>query len=198
MGKTVDDIDIDNMDLSKYKFIIPAGTKWYRTVLKGEDPFLPTGKASRFASEPPGFTVGGYRSALANGQTVTAGTGADYFCEAIDTSVFEASGNLNDKDVYAVILKSDIELIDIDAICKAEGVSKPYMPEERTAVWHKFYGKKIKGLRVESAKDHSHYNIVIFPDWFLEFKKLVEKKQLDNASFMPTIKLLPRDTLKVL
>lgn len=172
-NKKVADIYLDAIDLDKHKITIPAGTKLYRIVSKGADPLKPTGKAARFAKEPAGYIFEKYQAALENGKAISIGTGASYFCESLPTAILEVGGNIENEDVYIVTLKSDIEIIDMDSICKSEGVTKPYITEERSEIWHKFYGKKVNGLRYESSKSPSDYNIVIFPDWFKEFKNIV-------------------------
>ena len=148
--KKIDDIDIDRVDLDKHKINISSGTELYRIVPKGVDPLKPTGEASRFAKEPSGYTFEKYQEALENGTAVLVGTGATYYCESMPIAILEVNNKLEDKDIWRVTLKSNIEVIDMDFICKAEGVPKPYTAE-RTEIWHKFYGKKINGLRYESS-----------------------------------------------
>ncbi len=176
-NKRVDEINLGAIDLDKHKITISAGTKLYRIVRKGADPLKPTGKASRFAKEPPGYSLEKYQEALEIGRAISVGTGASYFCEFLPTAISEVGGNIEGKDVYIMTLKSDIEIIDVDSICKAEGVNKPYISEERSEIWHKFYGKRVNGLRYESSKSPTDYNIVIFPDWFKEFKNVVIVKK---------------------
>lgn len=171
--KMIDDIGINKINLDKHKIKIPSGIELYRIVPKGADPLKPTGKASRFAKEPPGYTFKKYQAALENGTAIHVGTGATCYCEAIPTAILEVNNKLEDKDIWKITLKSDIELIDMDSICKAEGVSKPYAAE-RTEIWHNFYGKKVNGLRYESSKNPTDYNIVIFPDWFKKIKEVVD------------------------
>lgn len=179
-NKKVDEINLDAIDLNKHKTTIPTGTMLYRIVAAGADPLKPTGKTSRFAKQPPGYTFERYQAALENGKAILVGTGANYFCESLPTAIQEVGGDVEGKDVYTIILKSDIEIIDMDSVCKAEGVSKPYISEERSAIWDKFYGKKVNGLRYESSKNYADYNIVIFPDWFKEFKNIVVVKKCER------------------
>lgn len=172
-SKEVDEINLDAIDLNKHKIIVPAGTMLYRIIPTGADPLKPTGKTSRFAKQPPGYIFERYQAALENGRAILVGTGANYFCESLPTAIQEVGGDVEGKDVYMITLKSSIEIIDMDSICKAEGISKPYISEERSEIWNKFYGKKVNGLRYESSKNPADYNIVIFPDWFKEFKNIV-------------------------
>ncbi len=173
MNKKIDDINIDNIELDKHKIVIPSGTALYRAVPIGTDPLRPTGKASRFAKEPPSYTFEKYQAALENGTAILVGTGANYYCETISTAVMEVGGVLKDKEIYKITLKSNIEVVDMDSICKSEGVSKPHTGD-RTEIWHKFYGKKVNGLRYESSKNLDDYNLVIFPDWCKNFRDIVE------------------------
>lgn len=159
--------------MNKHKIIIPAGTKLYRIVLKGTDPLKPTGKASRFAKEPPGYTIEKYQEAFEKGMSIPVGTGANCYCESLPTAILEVGGKVKNQDIYMITLKSDIEVVDMDSICRAEGISKP-ITKERNEIWHRFYGKKVRGLRFKSSKNPNDYNIIIFPDWFREFKDIVE------------------------
>lgn len=181
-SKKVDEINLDTIDLDKHKITIPAGTKLYRICRKGANPLKPTGKASRFAKEPPSYTFEKYQAALENGKAISIGTGANYFCVSLPTAIQEVGGDTKDKEVYMITLKLDIEIIDMNSICKAEGISKPYITEERAGIWHKFYGKKVNGLRYESSKNPADYNVVIFPDWFKEFKNIVVVEKCERNS----------------
>jgi hypothetical protein len=181
--KNIDDIDIDEVDLNKHKIKLPSGTVLYRIVLKGADPLKPTGKASRFAKEPPGYNFEEYQAALENGTAIHVGTGSTCFCESIPTAISEVNHKLDDKDIWKITLKSSIELIDMDSICKELGVSKPYTAE-RTEIWHKFYGKEVNGLRYESSKNPTDYNIVIFPDWFRGFRDIVVSEKLEGKTIL--------------
>jgi len=178
--KTIDDINIDTIDLSKHLVTVHCGTKLYRIVHKGTDPLIPTGRESRFASQPPQYSPEVYKKALGMGTAISVGTGTSCFCESLATAKLEVGGHLQDKQAYEIILKSDITIVDMDSICRAEGINKPYITEERTEICHKFYGKKVKGLRYESSKNTKEYNIVIFPDWFPEFKSIVEVKKINE------------------
>ena len=118
-SKKVDEINLDTIDLNKHKTIISTGTILYRIVPTGADPLKPTSKTSRFAKQPPGYTFERYQAALENGKAILVGTGANYFCESLPTAIQEVGGNAEDKDVYTITLKSDIEIIDMDSICKS-------------------------------------------------------------------------------
>jgi len=178
--KNLDDINLDSIDFNKHRITISRSTKLYRAVYKGADPLTPTGKKSRFATEPLGYTMESYQVAYERGVAVLAGTGTNCFCESLPAAILEAGGSLDDKDVYELIIKLDFDVVDMDSVCKAEGVGKPYITAERKEIWHKFYGRRIKGLRFESSKDYKVYNIVIFPDWFKEFKDYVKIKRINK------------------
>lgn len=171
--RILDDINLDKIDLNQHKKIILAGSVWYRLVHKGTDPLKPTGKASRFACEPPGYSLEKYSKAFDEGIAISAGTGSTYFCEVINVARAEVS-NPEKRDAYKVTLKSDIEVIDIDHICIAEGVGKPYISEVRHPIFHQFYGKNgVMGVYLESAKDYKFHNLVIFIDKFPKFRDMV-------------------------
>jgi hypothetical protein len=175
--KTIDDIDVSSLDLSKHILILPAGSIWYRIVDKGQDPLEPTGKAGRFSKEPPHYTPTLYkivRRIFGNASLV--GTGSTCLCTAIATAQLEVGGSLEGKSVYRITLLSDIEIIDIDSICKSEGIDQPYITEERSEFWHRFYGRKVRGLHHQSAKNLKDYNLVIFQDWFPKFKSVIKKE----------------------
>lgn len=179
--KTINDINLDNINLNEHITTIPAGSEWYRIVGTGQDPLKPTGRASRFATEPPQYTPEKYRTTLDMGLSAIAiGTGANCFCETLPTAFLEAGGNVGNRDVYKITLKSKIKVVDMDSICKTEGISKPYITNERTEIWHKFYGKEVKGLRFESSKNPKDYNIVIFSDWFPEFKDIIKVEKINE------------------
>ncbi len=177
--KKIDDIDLDSIGLNKHKAVVLSGTKLYRIVLKGTNPLKPTGKANRFASEPPGYTFEKYQAALQNGTAIITGTGSTSLCTTVRTARLEIGSDWINRETYMITLKSNIEIVDMDSICKAEGISKPYI-SDRTKIWHKFYGKKIKGLRYRSSKNPNDCNIVIFPDWFKEFNNIVKVENITN------------------
>ncbi len=179
MKKTIDDINLDQVDLSKHLKIIKAGSVWYRIVDKGRDPLIPTGIKSRFSKEPPGFSPEKYKIAWDAGCSIHIGTGSTCFCQSINTAKKETGENLGGKEIYRITLTYDIEVVDIDSICKAEEISKPYITEERKEFWHNFYGKKVKGLIHESSKNPRDYNLVIFQDLFQTFKELVAVEKVE-------------------
>jgi hypothetical protein len=183
-SKFFDDFNFDGINFNKHKITILKGAVMYRFCHKGSDPLKPTGKASRFASEPGGYTFEGYSQAFDKGVTnaILVGTGSTYFCETIPTACLEV-GSTQKKDLYKITLKKDIELINIDSICESIGVDKPYITEERHPFFHKFYGiKKVNGVYLESAKNPIHHNYVIFLDKFPEFRNIVEKEKMSLNS----------------
>jgi len=108
-----------------------------------------------------------------------AHTGATCYSNTPVTACLEV-GDLKDKDLYKIILKSNIEVVDLDSICKAEGINKPYMPKDHTPFFHKLYGKHIKAFSFESAQNSNDYNLVLYNDWFKEFPQLVETELMDK------------------
>ncbi len=176
--KRVEDIDVDTIDLAKHEVTIYAGTKLYRIVPKGIDPLKPTGKASRFAKELPGYSREKYALAYNLGHAVLFGTSAVCLSFTPATALLEIGGNNAASDTFEIILKEDIKIINMDSICEAENVSKPYITDERSEVWHQFYGRGVTGLKHESAKNPKDYNLVVFPDNFPKFLKIVIVKKL--------------------
>lgn len=168
--KSVDDINVDELDLSLHRTAIPKGTVLYRITPRGKDPLKPTGKECRFAKEPPQYAPQKYEAAIDQGTAVLCGTGNVCFSLSLATVRKEVGKDLEGEETYKITLKSDIEVVDIDSICRAEGVGKPYITEERTEFWHRFYGRGVNGLRYPSAKNTEDYNIVIFPDNFPRYR----------------------------
>lgn len=178
-AKTVDDIDLNKVDFAKHKLTFHSGTVLYRIVHAGTDPLQPTGRYSRFVTEPMGFEpskvllrVPGY-----------AHTGAACYSPCLVTACLEAR-DLKNKDIYKITLKSDIEINDLDSICLTENVSKPYMPKEWTDFFDSLYGYHLKGLRFESAQNSYEYSIVIYHDWFKEFPSIVDKQLMDKDAVL--------------
>lgn len=170
MTKSINDIDINNIDLNLHKVAVPAGTILYRVVENGRDPLTPSGRECRFAKEPPEYTAAKYAEAYKRGRASFVGTGN--ICVAYDYYVAVQESYARSPVVYKMISNANIDAIDMDSICAAEGVPKPYITEDRDGVWHEFYGRKIKALRYESVKDNTQYNLVMFPDWIENFQSI--------------------------
>lgn len=175
--KKLEDIDLDKVDFDKYKITVYAGSKFYRIVHQGTDPLAPTGRWSRFVSQPMGFDPSKVRIGT------QAHTGATCYSNTPITACLEV-GDLTGREMYQITLKSDIEAVDLDSICMAEGISKPYMPKDHTPFFHKLYGKHIKAFRFESAQNSNDYNVVIYNDWFKEFPNLVDKELMDKDAII--------------
>lgn len=175
--KKIDDIDVDALDLDLYPVTVSSGTILYRSVPKGQDPLKPTGRACRFAKEPPHYTPEKYAAAIQLGTATLCGTGNICFSPSIATAKKETGDNMDGREMYKITLQTDTSVVDIESVCKAEKIEKPYIFEEQTEFWHKFYGRGVNGLRYPSAKNYDDYNIVIFPDNFLDYRQifLVEK-----------------------
>lgn len=170
MSKKLNDIDVKNLDLSLHKILITSGTVLYRVVKEGRDPLTPSGKECRFAKEPPQYNPAKYAEAYKIGQASAVGTGATCFTFVYSVALQESYAE--NPVGYKVTLNTDIEAVDMDLVCAAEGVVKPYTTEDRDGIWHEFYGRKIKALRYESLKDNKQYNLVMFPDWIKDFKNI--------------------------
>ena len=170
--KTVDDINVDQLNLNLYRVVALRETVLYRIVPEGQDPFKPTGRECRFAKQPPHYTPEKYTAAIELGIAALCGTGNLCFSPSVVTAQKKAGNNMDGREMYKVTLQADISVVDIDSICKAENVEEPYITEEQTEFWHKFYGRGVNGLRYPSAKEHDDYNIVIFPDNFSGYRNI--------------------------
>ena len=176
----ISDLNLSNIDINKHKIIIPLGTKIYKFTPKEKDPLKPTGKESRFVSEPEGFSMEKYSREWDGGNAMCAGTGGCYFSETISLAALEA-GNTENKYAYEITLKSDTELIDLDSIANAEGLGKPYISDQWLPIYDEFYGKcdeKCIGVYCESVKNPKLHNFVLFLDKSPEFRNRIDKKLL--------------------
>ena len=176
-GKTIASLDLATVNLSDKQFIrmLPNGTELFRIVLENQGPFKPTGIATAWASEPPSFDAQGYAEGLC------AGTGATYFARSRSTAEKEVE-DLKGKVIWKITVQRAIELPDLDEVCRAQGISKPYMTETREPLLHQFYGKRIKGLICESRKDENGYTVVIFNDWFPDFPGYVQREKVSPST----------------
>ncbi len=172
MTKSLNDIDINKIDLNKHKIIIPKGTALYRVIEKGRDPLIPSGKECRFAKEPQQYTPEKYAEEYKQGHGALVGTGniCGSFC--LEVAIKESGGYVKNPVTYKITLKLDIEAVNMDSICVDEGIPKPYITEDREGVWHEFYGEKVKAIRYESLKDNANYNLVMFPDSIDDFANM--------------------------
>ncbi|MBI3316445.1 MAG: hypothetical protein HYZ85_00375 [Candidatus Omnitrophica bacterium] len=181
MHKNLSDIDIDKIDLNLHKMTMQAGTIFYRVVDDGIDPVIPSGLYSRFSSQPsqyPGPKE--FASLYENGQAIGVGTAST--CVTYKVHVALQESDAKNKVLWKLTLKTSIDAIDMDSICAAEGVPKPYINEDREGIWKKFYGKHIKALRYESFEDKNEYNAVMFPDWIEDFQNTFLKERVDPAN----------------
>lgn len=189
-----EDIEQNKIDLNKYLVTIPSGTSTYRLVTKDDDPLAPTGigegysgnrNGHRWISTPPGFLFESYRDMYYRNdpQLITAGTGGTCMSLNIKTPFMEIS-DVQDMDLYKLTLKKDIQVVDLELICKALRIPTP-LSEERHPVYHKFYGTHIKGVRFKCFKPASvsdELNIIIYTDWFKEFKDIIDKEKIDKRT----------------
>jgi len=173
--REIDDIDINSIDLSKHKITLHKGDTFYRFAWKGDNPLKPTGRHSRYVSEPLGFDPEKVRLHGYN----YPHTGGAYYGWDIFVACLEA-GDLRKKDLFRITLLQDIEINDLDSICSSEGVKKPYMPKEWTDFTDKFYGTSMKGIRCESEKYHEGHIVVIYHDKFPEFENMVKVEKMEK------------------
>lgn len=171
MQKNLNDIDINKIDLNEHKIPIPAGTILYRVVEDGRDPLMPSGKECRFAKEPPQYP-GPEKFALAYKQGRASFVGTGNICVAYGYCIAVQESDAKNPVVYKLTLNRCVDAIDMDSICAAGGVLKPYITEDREGIWHEFYGKNVKALRYESLKNSKEYNLVMFPDWIENFESI--------------------------
>lgn len=172
------DIETNKSDFTKHKFTFRKGTIWFRFVYPGNNPIIPTGLETRFVSQSPDFIFGLHRPTEFIGSTCsTAATG---YLQTYSLA-FKEADNADIKDQYKITLLEDIELTDMDSICKARRVPKPYMTKDWHPVFDLFYGQQIKGLRCESAEDQSDYTFVIYHKWFPEFEKIIKTELIKKA-----------------
>ncbi|MDP8253163.1 MAG: hypothetical protein P9X27_02055 [Candidatus Kaelpia aquatica] len=169
--------DFDEIDFSVHMITVPLGATWYRSINKGADPLSSTGAENRFVSQRPDYSFEKYQTAMSMGRETVAGTGATCFV-SVQSVIPEEVVDFESKDCYKITLKEDIEIVDMDSICREKRISKPYMTEERHPVFQLFYGKKINGLKYESAKDPKAYCYVIYNDWFKKFRSIVTVEKI--------------------
>lgn len=180
MQKSLGNININSLDLGRYSTVISAGTTFFRVVELGRDPLVPSGKESRFAKEPtqyPGPEK--FASLYAQGSASVVGTGN--ICVAHNYYVAVQESDAKNPVGYKLTLNTQIDAVDMDSICSAEGVSKPYITEDRDGIWHEFYGKRVKALRYESLKNKGEYNLVLFPDWIPNFNSIFVVERINQT-----------------
>lgn len=191
-----DDIENNRIDFNKYLVTVPSGTKMYRFVRKGDDPFAPTGigegypecqDGHRWISSPPGFSPQEYRKKYYSHDSDLAicGSGGTTYslCRAIARKEVKDAEN---DDFYEITLKNDIRVVDLELLCKALRIRTP-LRSERHPVYHKFYGTHIYGVKFRSFKLPytypsmlEEYNIIIYTDWFKDFKDMVDQKKIEE------------------
>lgn len=91
-------------------------------------------------------------------------------CVTYKAHVAFQESDAKNKVLWKLTLKTSVDAVDMDSICAAEGILKPYITEDQEGVWKQWYGMHIKALRYESLKDKNEYNVVMFPDWIENFK----------------------------
>ena len=203
-----DDIENNRIDFNKYLVTIPAGTKMFRLV-KGDDPIAPTGigegypgcrDGHRWISSPPGFSPKEYRRMYYNNdsQLTVCGSGGEAF-SLCRTTPFKEVRDSDDKNFYEITLKKEIQVIDLELICKSLRIPTP-LSNERHPVYHKFYGTHIFGIKFRSFKtsynfpsDLAEDNVFIYTDWFKEFKDIVAVEKIEKEPFLPTNPIIIND-----
>lgn len=164
-------LDFSKIDFQRHIVQLPVGTVLYQIVHPGVDPLLPSGRAMRFVTEPPGFNTDNYTPGM-----VKAGSGILCFSSSFERAHSEAKRGTCDE--YQIILNVALNACDLDLICSEQGIGDSYMSELKDECFKKFYGTGIKALRHRSKEDPSSYNVVIFSDWFPGFNKMVTVKRL--------------------
>ena len=194
-----EDIDCKRIDFNKYLVTVPSGASLYRLVKKGDDPIAPTGigegypgnrNGHRWVSTPLGFSFELYRDMYYRNdpQLITCGTGAVAGSLSIVTP-FREVGDTQNMDLYKLTLKKDIQVVDLELICKALRIPTP-LSKERHPVYHKFYGTHIRGVKFRSFRAPyvspsapAEDNVIIYTDWFKDFKDSVDVKKIKNEPF---------------
>ncbi len=171
MIKSVTDIDIKNMDLSPFMIAINSGACFYRAVRKDQHPLIATGVDSRFASEPEGFPgLFVFSDLYTKGQHSSTGTASTCVAYRKDVAVVESTAE--NKVLYKLTFHGSIYAVDMDLICAAVGIPKPYMTANHSGSWQEFYGKMVQAVHHESFKCKTHYCLNFFPDRIPNFKSL--------------------------
>lgn len=196
-----EDIEYKRINFNKFLVSIPSGTSLYRLVREDDDPITPTGigdgypenrNGHRWVSTPHGFSPDIYRKMYYENepQVIACGTGAVCMSLKSVTSFREVS-NAKNMDLYKLILKKDIRVVDLELICKALRIRMP-LSKEHHPVYHKFYGMHIRGIKFKTFKfDYSapysikEENIIIYSDWFKEFKDIVSVEKVKKEEFPP-------------
>jgi len=165
------------MDLSPHMIVIPMGTFFYRVVEEEQKPLIPTGKKSRFVSESTQYTnPEDFAKSYTEGRTIFTGTAAT--CVAYDWSVAYKESKATNKVICKLTLNANINAVDMDSICAAEEISKPYMIADHDGAWQHFYGKEVQAVHYESLEDKTRYNLTLFPDWIPNFKSLFTEEKI--------------------
>ncbi len=190
-----DDIENKQIDFNKYLVTIPAGTKMYRFARKDDDPIAPTGIGEgypgcryghRWISSPLGFSAEEYRKKHYSNDpdAVASGSGGTTYSFSPAIARKEVM-NADSCDFYEITLKKDIQVVDLELICKGLRIPTP-LSSERHPVYHKFYGTHIRGIKFRSFRlagasptRIEKANIFIYNDWFKEFKDIVDEKKIE-------------------
>ena len=209
MDDLKEDLDNNRIDFGKYQTTLYTGEVFYRFVDKGDDPLRPTGKKSRFVSEPDNFPFEEYREAYYKNelaQMPTLGTGGISLAECFPTAVKEVPEPF-DKDWWELRLTKNLSVVDLEALCKDKRI--PFeLAKERHDAYQLLYGKKLIALRFRSSKQaqYAHclpfyyrqeYNLYIYTDWFQDYKNFFKATQIEGKLrdyfiklFQPTLSSL--------
>lgn len=167
-GKTVADIDLSKIDISKHSFILKAGEVLTRVIKGKYNPLIPTGQENRYAKNPNNVSPEKYQEEFWKGNAAICSTGNICTVRLWETAFKEVlsrnDGNLEKAVAYRLTILKDIYGIDTISICSSEGIDPT--PKEEADFWHSFYGPpfKAQALRCRSAQDPDGENIIIFPD----------------------------------
>ncbi len=182
--KTVADIDLSKIDVSKHSFILKAGEILTRVIIGKYNPVIPIGQENRYAKNPNNISIEEYQKNLWEGNAAICSTGN--IC-TVRTSlivalkeVYKFSGDFEKAVAYKLTFSKDISVIDTISICLSENVDPT--PKDDDNFWHSFYGPPfhVQALRCRSARDSNGENITIFPDNIPDYLNIVSYEKYSD------------------
>ncbi|MFH2139009.1 MAG: hypothetical protein ABII88_10975 [Candidatus Omnitrophota bacterium] len=178
--KTVEDIDLTKVDISKHTFILKADTVLSRVIIGNYDPKIPTGQAHRYAKNPNNASIATYQNEFLSGNGVQCSTGSTCVAVLLTTALMEAhkrTGTLKSAIAHKIKVLKDVTCIDTISICLSENADPT--PNKDANFWHSFYGPPIKAqaLRCKSAEDPKGENIILFPDNIPDYLKVISSEE---------------------
>ena len=189
--RTVKDIDLSKIDLTKYTYVLKAGVELSRVIIGNFNPLIPTGQENRYAKNPHNVSIEQFQDAFWKGTAVACGTGNNCLSVQLVTAfreVLKKHGSLESTVAHKVIFLKDISVIDTISLCLAEGVDPT--PKEYDDFWHSFYGPPIQAqaLRCRSAQDPKGENIILFPANISDYLSSVTFKECSKEEVESAIK----------